>query len=244
MSLKLNQVIALVGGRKTAIQKLLTTVHHGWKADRVTGMTRTYTPKNEDGERFPSENKVLQLRVLDELARVRAELADFWDLVALQEYSNTAARSDIVVEGTTLAVDVPVSALLFLEKQLTDLATLIGTLPTLPIDKAWKEDAGNRCYVSEAEQTTKTRKEQKPLVLYPATPEHPAQTQLITVDETIGTWNTVYTSGAIPASGQFEALQRVEKLRNAVKIAREQANSIEAGGNNVGAALLGYVFQK
>lgn len=240
--MRLNQVIALVGGRKTAIQQLLTTIHHGWKAERVSGMMRTYQPKHEDGERFPSENKVLQLRVRDELARVEAELADFWNLVGTQEISNTQAKGNIVVNGKTLAAQVPVSTLLFLEKQLTDLATLIGNLPTLPVDRAWQLDADNRCYVSAPEQTVKTKKLQKPLVLYPATPEHPAQTQLITEDEAVGTWTTIHNSGAIPPAEQYEILRRVEKLREAVKMAREEANGAEALGAELGPALLGYIF--
>src|SRR4030042_5879206 len=102
MTLKLNQIIALVGGRKTAIQKVLTGIHHGWKAERVMGMTRTYQPKHEDGERFPPENKPLQLRVADELESLQRELAGFWDLVATQETSNTQAKADVIVDGDTV----------------------------------------------------------------------------------------------------------------------------------------------
>lgn len=244
MKLKLNQVIALVGGRKTSIQKLLTSVHHGWKTDRVAGLTRTYQPKNDDGERFPSENKPLQVRVKDELGKIQSELNSFWDLVAAQERSNSEARGDIEVDGVIIAPAVPVSTLLFLEKQLTDLATLVGNVPTLSTDKVWRLDEGNRCYVAETEQTTKTRKEQKPLVLYPATPEHPAQTQLITTDETVGYWNTTHISGAVPASEQHETLQRIEKLKDAVKCAREQANQIDVIEDKIGSKLLTYIFQK
>ncbi len=244
MATKLNQIIALVGGRKTAIQKMMTTIHHGWKADRVSGLTRTYQPKNDDGERFPNENKPLQVRVKDELDRIQYEIKSFWDLVATQERSNAEARGDIEISETVLVPAVPVSVLLFLEKQLTDLATLVSNVPTLPTDKVWKLDEGNRCYVAEAEQTVKTRKEQEPLVLYPATPEHPAQTQLITTDKTIGYWNAVHVSGAIPASYQHEVLRRIEALKDAVKCAREQANNIDAIQENIGEKLLSYIFNK
>jgi hypothetical protein len=226
--MKLHQVIALVAGRKTAIQKLLTTLHHGWRAERMMGITRTYLPKDQEGERFPSETKVLQLRVSDELAKLRDELSAFWDLVCMQEAANTEAKNHITVDGMVLAEDVPVSALLFLEKQLTDLATLLSAVPTLPIDKQWAEDKSNRCYISAPEETVKTKKVQRPLVLYPATPEHPAQTQLVTEDVTIGNWTTVHSSGAIPESEQHAMLKRVERLRDAVRVAREGANDIEA----------------
>lgn len=113
--MKLNQVIALVGGRKTAIHKLLTEIHHGWKAERFMGINKTYLPKNEEGETYPPENKVVQLRVRDEIDRVRLELADFWNLVATQEASNTMASADVEVDGTALLDNVPVSTLLFME---------------------------------------------------------------------------------------------------------------------------------
>jgi hypothetical protein len=242
--MKLNQIIALVGGRKTAAHQLMTTIHHGWKADRITGMTRSYTPKSDDGERYPPDNKVLQIRVEDELQTVREMLADFWSLVATQEYANTDARGDIVVDGQVLLESIPVSVLLFLDKQLTDLGTMVEKLPVLPVDKVWQRDAGNRCFVSEPEATFKTRKEQKPLVLYPATPEHPAQTQLVTTDETVGMWTTTHLSGALPAAEKFALLRRVATLRDAVKVAREQANSMEAPLSSIGPKLLGWIFAK
>lgn len=92
--------------------------------------------------------------------------------------------------------------------------------------------------------TTKTKKEQRPIVLYDATDKHPAQTQLITEDVSIGTWKTVKQSGAIPVPRKKVLLERVDKLLKAVLVAREQANSVEATDECVGAAIMGYLTRE
>jgi hypothetical protein len=242
--MKLNQLIALVGGRKAAVQKLLTKVHHGWKEDRFLGINRTYQPKNEDGDKFNPETRLIQLRAVDELKKVMEELSDFWNLVASQEKTNTQASSDVVVDGQVLLKAAPVTVLLFLEKQLTDLLTLVNNVPILSNDRVWKEDADNRCYVSQPEQTVKTRKEQTPLVKYHATKEFPAQTELVTSDVTIGWWTTVHMSGAIPESTRHDMAKRIEKVREAVKVAREEANCVNIVDMKIGQKLLSYIFEK
>ena len=49
-------------------------------------------------------------------------------------------------------------------------------------------------------------------------------------------------SGALPAQRVNELLERVEKLQQAVKFAREEANNIEADEQKMGERVLGYIF--
>ena len=49
-------------------------------------------------------------------------------------------------------------------------------------------------------------------------------------------------SGALPAQRVNELLARVEKLQEAVKYAREEANDIEADEQKVGDRVFGYLF--
>lgn len=241
--MRLNQIIALVQGKKTKAQKLLTTVHHVWHKDRITGITRTYAPKEEDGEVFPPESRIVQLRVSDALRTVQKELEDFLNIVATQEYANTSAKADVIVAGKSILKDVPISVLLFLEKQLIDLRTLATNLPTLSTDRVWELDENKNCYATEPEQTVKTQKKVEVIVKYDATKEHPAQTDLITVDKTIGHWKTIHLSGALPEKERDAIIERIEKLQDAVKVARERANSIEVvSQDNFGKSVLGYVF--
>ena len=73
MKLKLNQIIALVAGKKTRIQRSTTEIHHGWGKDRLSGISRTFAPIEDGGETFPSEERHVQLHVGDAIERLTAE---------------------------------------------------------------------------------------------------------------------------------------------------------------------------
>jgi hypothetical protein len=240
--MKLNQVIALVQGKKARATKLLTTIHRSWQKDRLAGISRTYKPLDEDGEQFPAENRIVQVHVSSEIKKIQDDLANFFDIVATQEYANTEAIGTISVDDAVLLDHVPVTVLLFLEKQLTDLRTLAQNLPTLATDRVWSLDEAKNCWVTQSEQTVKTQKKVEPIVKYDATPEHPAQTDLISVDRTIGHWSTIHTSGALPETERDAIVLRIEKLQDAVKVAREQANSQETTYRAIGGKVLGYIF--
>lgn len=163
--------------------------------------------------------------------------------MATQEYANTSAKANIIVAGETILEDVPISVLLFLEKQLVDLRTLATNLPTLPTDRVWMKDDPKNCYVTGSEQTVKTQKKVEVIVKYEATKEHPAQTELINVDKTVGHWTTIHLSGALPEKERDAIIERIEKLQDAVKVAREHANSVEVAEQSAfGKSVLSYIF--
>ncbi len=75
-----------------------------------------------------------------------------------------------------------------------------------------------------------------------ATKEHPVQVEMCMEDIWVGTWTTTKFSGAIPAAARNMMLERVRKVSDAVKSAREQANGIEVKPQKLGDALLTYIF--
>ena len=79
-------------------------------------------------------------------------------------------------------------------------------------------------------------------MLSEATEKHPAQVQVYHEDIVVGTWTTVRFSGALPATEIRAMLERVTKLREAVKMAREEANGLEVTDRRVGDAVFGYLF--
>lgn len=240
---RLNQIIAVVQGKKSRVQKLLTTIHHGWQKDRISGIGRTYTPTNEEGERLPPEQRIVQLRVSDALDRAREQLVDFIDTVATQETSNCVAQADVQIGQQVLLAAVPVTVLLFLEKQLIDLRTLAENIPTLPSDRAWVWDENKNCYATTPETTVRTQKIPTTHVKFEPTEHQPGQADVIMVDKTVGHWSTVHTSGAMPEQDRDEIIGRVEKLQEAVKRAREEANATEVHQvEGRGRAMLSYVF--
>lgn len=239
---KLNQIIAVVAGKKTRAIKLLTESHRGWNKEAIAGISKTYTPKDENGDKLPAENKTIHLDVPTKVRETMAQIADFWDVVISQDKGNTVAKATVEVNGKTFLEDMPVTCLLFLEKQLVDLHTFVSNLPILPPDRVWKWDGNRNCYVTDPIGTIRSMKVPTVIVKYKPTTEHPAQTELINQDETVGTWNTTYMSSAIPSAEKADMLSRVEALQDAMKAARAAANSVEIEQVHMGAKILQHVF--
>ena len=240
---KLNQIIAVANGKKSRAQAELTGIYHKLqKGDMLTGISRTYRPKDEDGDRLPAESKRVQFTVEQGLTAARSVLSDLWNVVATQDAANTHANADVVVDGRVILGGVPVTTLLFLEKQLVDLHTLIEKLPTLDPAGSWKRDGAADCYSTDPAETTRTKKLPKAFVAHEATKEHPAQVQVFNEDIIVGYWETINFSGAIPEQRRNELLKRVEKLQDAVKAAREEANSSDVVDVKIGESVFGFLL--
>jgi hypothetical protein len=240
---KLNQIIAVVNGKKSKTLSAITGIYHVLqKPPLFDGLSRNYRPLDDDGETFPDERKNIQFHVPSLLINARKALAELFDVTATQEYANTSAKADVIVDGKTLASGVPITYLLFLEKQLTDFHSLVSKLPTLdPVEK-WYWDENASCYSSEPTQTNKTKKIPRTHLLHPPTIEHPAQCEMYHEDIKVGEWTTVKRSGAIPTDEKNDMLERVDKLREAVKFAREEANSGEAETQKIAKPLFDYLL--
>jgi hypothetical protein len=241
---KLNQVIAVLNGKKAKAKETLTEAYHTFqKAELFSGLVRTYLPRDDGGEVLPEERKFLQAKVTEQIQRVSKDWTEMIDATATQDYSNCKAKASVVVEGKTILTDVPVTHLLFLEKQLVDLKTFVSKIPTLDPAEEWEFKPESDCYASRTTRTNRTKKVPRNHVKSEATKEHPAQVDVYTEDVWVGTWAVIKFSGAIPAQERNDTLNRVEKLLEAVKSAREEANNTEEIRVSVGKSLLAYVFQ-
>lgn len=241
---KLNQIVAVEKGVKSKTQKDITAVYHTiQKAPLLTGIARTYEPKDEEGDRLPSEQTLVQVKVEDVLEEATESLTRLFDVTLTKEVTNANAKADVKVNGQTLLADVPVTYLLFLEKQLTDVRTLVAALPVLDPSEVWTLDENTGAYVTQPSQTVKTKKVPKNWVKAEATDKHPAQVEVFHEDVLVGYWTTRKFSGAIPATRKAEFLERVDALVNAVKFAREEANSIDVTDRHAGQAVFDYLFR-
>lgn len=240
---RLNQIIAIEKGIKSRAQKDLTEAHHALqKPALLAGISRTYRPKDEEGEQLPPEATKVQMKAEEIIRRTADILTELFDVTATKDYTNCKARADVVVDGKPLLRDVPVTYLLFLEKQLVDLHTFIKKLPVLDASETWTFDASADCWATEPVQTVKTKKVPRNHVKAEATDKHPAQVEVYHEDVVVGHWKTVKFSGALPAKRVNELLDRVEKLQQAVKFAREEANNATADEQKIGRAVLSYLF--
>lgn len=241
---KLNQIIAVEKGIKSQSFQELTEAHHALqKPTLLAGIARTYRPKDEEGEQFPPESTKVQVKAEDIIRQTVEVLTKLFDATATKDWTNCKARADVVVDGRTLLEQVPATYLLFLEKQLVDLHTFVKKLPMLDASETWTFDASADCWATEPVQTAKTKKIPRNHVKAEATDKHPAQVEVYYEDVVVGYWRTVKFSGALPAQRVNELLDRVEKLQQAVKFAREEANAIEAEEHKVGERILHYLFE-
>ncbi len=240
---KLNQIIAVEKGIKSQSFQDLTESHHALqKPTLLSGIARTYRPKDEEGEQLPPESTRVQARAEDIIRETAQTMTRLFDVTATKDWANTRARADILVDGNILLPQVPATYLLFLEKQLVDLHTFIRKLPVLDASETWNFDTSADCWATEPVQTTKTKKVPRNHVKAEATDKHPAQVEVYYEDVIVGYWRTVKFSGALPARRVNELLERVEKLQQAVKFAREEANNADVDDQKPGGKVFQYLF--
>jgi len=242
--MKLNQVIAVVTGAKTQTQKSVTGIYKKIQnTDLMAGISRKYKPKDEEGEALPSEGKRIQLTADQAIEEAIDVWSKAWDMVATQDQANTKAFADVVVGMDTIIEDVNVLHLLYLDKQLTDVKAFINKMPVLDPSEEWdyKDEMG--AYATEAYETTRTKKVPRNHVKAPATEQHPAQVEVYMEDVIVGTWSTIKYSGAMSISKKVKTLERITKLQDAVKKAREQANMVDVEIADVADDVFSYIFK-
>ncbi len=240
---KLHQILAV---EKDIRQSTNRTITDGYqllqKPQLLSGIARTYTPKNEEDDALPSESTRVQVNTKTVLNQSRAAFTRLWDAIATKDYGNTHAVADIEVRGTVLATSVPATYLLWLEKELNDLHTVLSKLPVLDPTEDWvySEDVG--AFQTAPVRTTRSKKVPKVLTLAQATDKFPAQVETYQEDVIVGTWETKKFSGALPADEVNALINRVHEVREAVKVARSKANDTDVTQIKVAEPLLDYIF--
>lgn len=242
---KLNQIIAVANGKKTQCEKALTEIYQKvQKPELFQGLSRKYTPLDEEGETLPTEEKFPQFNVNDAIKQASVALSELINVVATQDYANTTAKSNVEVDGVVVLRDVPVTHLLFLEKQLVDINTFVSKLPVLDSSERWTFNENTDCFSTNPTKSNRSVKKLRNHVKAEATDKHPAQVDVYTEDVKVGEWSTTKFSTAIDAKRRNELLLRVKKLSEAVKFAREQANMQEVTKVDNASELLNFIFKE
>lgn len=246
--MKLHELLAVDATLKAQVDKARSDLANTFEKKRhhFTEKLVTFKPSAEDAQ--PSTEEVLDLQTT--VTRELRWLRDLWtpalDTAARIAEGNTRARADVVLsDGTVLLQDLPATTLLELEKRVNEVQALVAAIPTLDPAKGFTPDPDHGAGIFRAREDVRVRtsKQAKPVVLYEATKEHPAQVQLISQDVPVGTIHQQEWSGLITTADKADMLERVERLRRAVKAARARANEVEIDkAVVVGNTLLGYVF--
>ncbi len=242
--MKLNEVIAIEKGEKNRAKGAITEIYKKVQKDALfTGIARTYAPKDEEGDRLPPERTDVQLTAQRALQEFEQSMTRLLDITATKDWANCEARASVEIDGRVILADVPVSFLLFLEKQLVDMRTFCERLPTLSAGERWSFDENSGLYMSDAVETTRTKKVPRNHVKATATEHHPAQVEVYYEDVIVGIWKKVDTSGALPEAKKRATLDRIDQLSNAIKSARERANLAEVTKREVARSLFDYLLR-
>ncbi len=241
---KLNQVNAIVTGRKGEAEKAVTELYKLVQKDTLfAGRERTYRPMDEiNGQKLPPESQRVQQRADDLLRQAVTRWTELWNLILTQDVGNQSAKANVVVDGQVIVADAPITFLLFLDKQVNDLETFVSKLPTPDPAEEWSHDPNSGLLRSKAVDSLRTSKEPTVIVKYEATEKHPAQTELFTKDVVVGTWTQILYSGCIPTDRKNTILERIKKLQEAIKTAKEEANLFEVQKQKAAEALFSFVF--
>lgn len=241
--MRLNELLSVEKGVRTRVKRDMTDLYQ--KAQRnalFNGMFKKFEPTEEGGVVFPPEKVNLQVNVGDMIEEMSALTAELLNVVARKDIANCDARANVVIGDDVLLENVPATHLLWLEKHLGELQSFVSVIPTLDSGEDWTYNEVTQTYKTEPVRTHRTQKKQKAIVLYDATKDHPAQTQLISEDVIIGEWVTVKETSAMPPHEKKELLNKVNILLDAVKVAREQANSVEVQPSTIGTKVSKFLF--
>lgn len=195
------------------------------KAHHFAGSVRMYQPKEDDGEKFPDEFEPLVTNVPDKLQYYLNSLADVINHAVVKEETNATAIADLIYDKKIIKKNVHATSLLTMGNKLKGLRSKLMAIPTLDPKFIWKWNKEQNHYQTDPIQTLKSKKVAKVLVKYEATDKHPAQTELIYEDQTVGAWTLTKFSGAIPPKIKSEILARFDKWELAIKDARQRANN-------------------
>jgi len=249
MPQRLHELLATESSRKSQVETCRADLTNAFEKKRHLFQKRviTFKPAAEGAEPKTEEQLDLQTTVVKELRL----LSDLWagalDTSSAIAETNTVAKANVLLEGDTipLLTEMPATALLELEKRLGEIQGVFSSIPTLDPAKGFRPDEKEGEGISRAfdEEKTRTQKVQEPIVLYPATDKHPAQTQLVSLDKPIGKIVTQEWSGLVTPAQKAEYLDRIEVLRRAVKAARARANEAEVREKRVGARLFRYILE-
>lgn len=243
---KLSQLLAIERGYRTTVNDTEAAFDHALARPDVTlsGLQRSYAPRDDDGERLPDETKRVQTVVADQLTMLGATLARLFDLVATKDRSNLQALADVTLpNGEVLLRQVPAVTLLFLESQLAAFIGRLKKLPTLDPVESWHHDPATGVWASEPAQTIRTKKVPRTLVKVEATDRFPAQVDVYPEDVQVGTWRIVKYSGAMSADQVRTLVRRAEDLLEAVKFAREAANAVDVLDLKIGKPIFDYLLE-
>lgn len=226
-------------GQLTEIQLLVR------KVSFFNGFVRTYHPFSVEGEteiKYPEERQKVEQRVDELVVRAANLWTDLFNITFTKDAANMEAKADVVVDGTVLVKDAPVSWLLWADKRIQEVRTFFDSLPTLNEAEYWEKDDVSGMWKSKSIHTIKTEKIPVAYVMYPHSDKHPAQVERVQKDVPIGEYAKQNFSSALQAERKRKVLEKIDRVLIALKVARANANSIEVEKLQIAKPMFEYIL--
>ena len=247
MAHSLGQTVAVERGARQRIEKARTQIYHTITTKQLfSGFDRTHEPY-ENELPLPPEGERVQANAWELIGGLRKLYTEIFDITATRDFGNMNAFADVVVDGEILIENAPVHFLLWLEDQLGDIYTNIRKFPVQDPKEEWHEDTSLPKGVKKTDtaDTPSTKMTPKHLLSVSDSDRHPQQV-LDKWNEHVrtGTWHRVAYTTALEPKMRDVIIERVLKLRDAVKVAREQANQTQIEDVQIGERLVEYIFDQ
>lgn len=245
---KLHEILAVEGDKEGIFKKNIVEVQDVFNKQKVffEGHHKRYEPFDENEKADGLEERhSMETTVHERLSQSNDACIDYFDVVLQKEKTNKKATADLVVDGITISTALPATFLLGLENKLKTLRPLFNAIPVLPTGLAWEKDEQKGAGVFRLKHPLKkfrTAKTFQHKVLYDATKEHPAQIERWEETKNVGTFYTDIWSGALTPAEKAILLQRIDKLIQATKKARQRANCEEVEEIKIGKEIFGYIM--
>jgi len=247
---KLNQLLAVEGDLKGVANNVINETRNNFKShpDRYFQTHQRVENFDEDETKEADTHKRMDDTVVDKLEYTAKQYTKYLDAWFQKEATNQEAMADIVIEGHTLATNIPATFLLGLESKLSILRdTVYRSIPTLQPGVFWDPDPDMPDGVKKRrhpEERFRTKKVRQNHVLALATKEHPEQVQVYTEDIKVARVITDTWCSLLSSKEKSELLERVDNLIAAVKKARQKANEAEVKKVSIGDTLFNYIHNK
>ena len=243
---KLHELLAVEGDLEGTYKKILeeTKVNFSKHPDRYFGLHQRVELFDETAPKEADTHKEMDDTVPDKLQYTQGHIIRYLDAVLQKERTNQDARADLIVEGVTIAKDVPATFLLGLESKLKIIRSIYEAIPTLQPGVKWEKDEtqGKDTYHrAHPEEKFRTKKTMQNHVVAKATKEHPEQVQVYTEDVKVARIITDTWCGMVSPAEKSALLGRIDKLIRAVKKARQKANTAEVVKSTIGKELFAYI---
>jgi hypothetical protein len=250
---KLHELLAVEGDLEGTFKSILKETEHSFSKKpglffgynkRLEMFSEAASQSQSQSLTTPEEVQQITTTVSEKMDYVSTHVTRYFDALLQKEATNQEAKADLIVDGKTIAKDLPATFLLGMESRLKKLRDVLQAIPTLPPGKRWQpdENKGKDVYICpDNEEKFKTARTVKHKVLYDATEHHPAQIERWEETENVGKYVTVHWSGMIPVSKKSDILARIDKLIQAAKKARQRANTTEVKKATIGKQIFEYL---